>query len=125
MVSVAALVPLVLALVAAGVWLGRLAARRQAEAWTAGVRGVVDAIKGAAAAERSEALKAAQLSGRDDALTRTMAFDTFCQVREAELGAAAARVARREADLAAEEHRVEDAQQALEPLRARVAEREA
>src|SRR5262249_12741141 len=100
--TLALLLPVAAAVIGVGAWLGRLVARRQAEAWAAGVRGVVEAIRAAAAAERAEALKAAEVAGRDEARAAGAAFESFCAVREAELEAAGARVARREAELEAE-----------------------
>jgi ribonuclease Y len=120
-IPVAALVPIAVAVVVGGVVLGRIVARRQAEAWATGVRGVVEAIRGAAAAERTLALKAAELSGREQALALGSAFETFAAVREAELGTVLERVLRREGELEAQLARHDARREALEAGRARVA----
>src|SRR5437763_1423607 len=59
-VPVASLIALGLVVAAVGVYLGRLVARRQAEAWSAGVRELSAAIQAAAAAERAEVLRGAK-----------------------------------------------------------------
>ncbi len=89
-----------LAVVAAGAWLGRLMVRRQAEAWSAGVRSVVRAIGDAAKAAQAETLRAAELAAREEALAMGAAFEATCLEREAALATAAARLRRREEALA-------------------------
>ena len=49
--------------VAAGVLLGKRIALREAEAWTASVRHVADAIRAAGAEESKETLRAAEVEG--------------------------------------------------------------
>src|SRR5450432_857055 len=87
--------------VSAGVLLGKRIALREAEAWSAGVRHVADAIRAAAAEESKETLRAGEIAGREEARGKLSAFESFCHVREAELEASKSRVGRREADLAA------------------------
>jgi ribonuclease Y len=97
------------AIVAAGAALGRWAALRRAQAFAAGVRAVTDAIAGAAAAQRSEVLRAAEIDGRNEARALGAAADTFCQVREAELEGRGRHLVERRADLAALEARLAEA----------------
>jgi hypothetical protein len=87
--------------VAAGVLLGKRIALREAEAWTASVRHVADAIRAAGAEESKETLRAAEISGREEARARVSAFESFCHVRQAELEVIAGRLSRRESELAA------------------------
>jgi ribonuclease Y len=125
LLSAAAFVALIVAVVAASVLLGRLAARRQAEAWLTGMRRVADAIRAAAAAERTEALRAAEISGRDEARALGAAFDTFCQVREAEIAAITERLARREAALESAQAALAGAREDEQALKRRLAEYDA
>src|SRR6516165_5310840 len=90
---------------AVGVCLGRVLARRQGEAWTAGVKQLVDAIGAAGTAERDETLRAAEVGAREEALAVGAAFEASCRAREADLDAAHERLARREEDLRAREAR--------------------
>src|SRR5258708_8459238 len=99
--SVGLLIALGVAVAAAGVVLGRLVARQRAQAWTAGVRHVVEAIRAATTTERAEILRTAEISARDEARGLSAAFDTFCHVREAELRAVEARAGRRTEEIAA------------------------
>jgi len=87
---------------AAGVWLGRLMVKRQAEAWQSGIRSVTRAIADAARAEQVEIRRAAELAAREDALAAGAANEAQSLEREAELAAAAARLRRREEALAVE-----------------------
>jgi len=87
--------------VAAGVLLGKRIALREAEAWSAGVRHVADAIRAAGAAESQETLRGGEIAGREEGRARVSAFEAFCQVREAELETIKGRLERREADLLA------------------------
>src|SRR5579862_3924632 len=87
--------------VAAGLLLGKRIALREAEAWSAGVRQVADAIRAAGAEESKETLHAGEIAGREEARARVSAFEAFCQVREAELDTVKGRLGRREAELAA------------------------
>jgi len=89
-----------LGVVAAGAWLGRLIVRRQAEAWSSGVRSVTRAIADAARAEQAEILRAAELSAREEALAAGAANEAQSLEREAELAKAGARVRRREETVA-------------------------
>jgi ribonuclease Y len=123
-VSVPILLALLVVLAAAGLLLGRRVAHRQAEAFSAGVRAVVDAIGRAAAAERTASLRAAELGARDEARALASANETFCQVREAELEQRARRVDSRRAELAAMEPRVAETQARLEATRERAAQRD-
>jgi len=111
--------------VAAGVLLGKRIALREAEAWSAGVRQVADAIRAAAAEESRETLHAGEIAGREEARARVSAFESFCQVREAELGTIEARLARREAELAAAAARLEASREAAEAQKQRTTESEA
>jgi ribonuclease Y len=111
--------------VAAGVLLGKRIALREAEAWSAGVRHVADAIRAAGAEETRETLRAGAIAGREEARARGSAFEAFCQVREAELAAIEARLGRREADLAAAAARVAAARAEAETIKARAAELDA
>ena len=88
------------AVLAAGAWLGRLMVRRQAEAWSSGVRGVTRAIADAARAEQAEILRAADLATREEALAAGAAYEARSLEREAELAAASARLRRHEEALA-------------------------
>jgi ribonuclease Y len=85
--------------VASGVLLGKRIALREAEAWSAGVRHVADAIRAAGAAESQETLRAGEIEGREEGRARVSAFEAFSQVREAELETIKGRLVRREADL--------------------------
>jgi ribonuclease Y len=109
---------------AVGVCLGRVLARRQGEAWTAGVKQLVDAIGAAGTAERDETLRAAEVGAREEALAVGAAFEASCRAREADLDAAHERLARREEDLRAREARFDVARDGLEALRKRAAGRE-
>jgi ribonucrease Y len=86
-------------LIASGFWLGRRASVRHAEVTSAGTNAVVTAIAGAASAERTEVLRAAEIGGRDEARALSAAADTFCQVREAEIEARDRRLGERELEL--------------------------
>jgi ribonucrease Y len=123
--SVAAVVALAAAFGAAGAWLGRLAARRQAEAFAAGVRRVAEAVAAAAAAERAETLHAAEVAGREESRALVAAFETSSQAREVQLDAVLARVSRREADLARADADLRAARERTAASRARVAAHEA
>ncbi|HVR64524.1 MAG TPA: HDIG domain-containing protein [Polyangia bacterium] len=114
-----ALVALAVAVGVAGAALGRVAAGQQARAWMAGVRQVVEAIKGAAAAERAELLRAAEISAREEARGASAAFDTFCQVREAELRAGSARAERRAEELASRTDEATARRQQIDQRKAR------
>src|SRR6516165_2624963 len=85
--------------VASSVLLGKRIALREAEAWSAGVRHVADAIRAAGAAESQETLRAGEIEGREEGRARVSAFEAFSQVREAELETIKGRLVRREADL--------------------------
>jgi ribonuclease Y len=111
--------------VAAGVLLGKRIALREAEAWTASVRHVADAIRAAGAEESKETLRAAEIAGREEARARVSTFESFCQVREAELDTIAGRLARREAELAASATRLAAAREAAESQRKRATDLEA
>jgi ribonuclease Y len=111
--------------VAAGVLLGKRIALREAEAWSAGVRHVADAIRAAGAAESQETLRAGEIAGRDEARARISAFESFCQVREAELDTIKGRLARREGDLAAAASRLAAAREAAEAQKQHAVELEA
>src|SRR5579863_6626143 len=87
--------------IAAGLLLGKRIALREAEAWSAGVRQVADAIRAAGAAESQETLRAGEIAGREEARARASAFEAFCQVRESELATIGARLGRRESELSA------------------------
>ncbi|MEA2698877.1 MAG: ribonucrease [Myxococcales bacterium] len=120
----ALLIAQIVAVAAAGIMLGRLVARRRAEAWSAGMRQVTQAIGAAAATEREEILRTAAISARDEARGLGAAFETFCQVREAELAAVQARVARRSEELAARSTDAAAQRKRLEEGKARATERE-
>ncbi|HEX3697763.1 MAG TPA: HDIG domain-containing protein [Polyangia bacterium] len=122
--SLGLLIALGLAFVAAGVLLGRLVARRRAEAWSAGVRQVSQAIAAAAATERAEILRTAEISARDEARGLGAAFETFCQVREAELATAQARVGKRVEDQAARTAQIATSRQGQGEAKARAEARE-
>jgi ribonuclease Y len=111
--------------VAAGVLLGKRIALREAEAWSAGVRHVADAIRAAGAAESKETLQAGEIAGREEARAQVDAFEVSCQVREAELWAVEARVAKREAELAAGAARLAAARQLTEEQKKKAVELEA
>jgi ribonuclease Y len=111
--------------VAAGVLLGKRIALREAEAWSAGVRHVADAIRAAGAAESQETLHAGEIAGREDARARVSAFEAFCQVREAELGKIQGRLARREAELGVSAERLVSARAAAEAQKRHAVELEA
>lgn len=99
--SVFTAVALALVMAVAGIILGRLVARRRAEAWGAGLAQVTAAMAAAAAAERAEVIRTAEVAARDEARAKGSAFESFCQVREAELATSQERVARREQELVA------------------------
>ncbi|HVZ74314.1 MAG TPA: Rnase Y domain-containing protein [Polyangia bacterium] len=111
--------------VAAGVLLGRRIALRQAEAWTAGVRSVAAAIRAAGVEESKEILRAGEIAGREEALAKVSAFESFCHVREAELDVIARRLDQRDTELAAAAERLTEARAAVEAQKARAAEIEA
>jgi ribonuclease Y len=96
------LVALAVAVIAAGAVLGRLVARRQAEAWSAGLRQVTQAIAAAARAEQAEILRTAEVAARDEILTASASFEATCHQREAAQAATDGRLRRRDAQLAAE-----------------------
>jgi ribonuclease Y len=110
---------------AAGLLLGKRIALREAEAWSAGVRHVADAIRAAGAEESKETLRAGEIAGREEGRARVSAFEAFCQVREAELETIRGRLARREGDLAAAAERLAAARAAAEVQKQRVVELEA
>jgi ribonuclease Y len=108
--------------VAAGILLGKRIALREAEAWSAGVRQVADAIRAAGAEESKETLRAGEIAGREEARGRVSAFEAFCEVREAELDTVKGRLGRREADLTAAAARLTAAREAADVQRKRAAE---
>jgi ribonuclease Y len=114
-----ALIALAGAVVGLGLWLGRLVARRQAEAWSAGVRQVTEAIRAAARAEQAEILRTAEVAAREDALATGAAFETTCRDREDALAAVKARLGRRDADLAAHAAELETRREKLAALKQR------
>ena len=116
--SIGLLIAIAVAVGAAGALLGWVAARQQARAWTAGVRQVVEAIRAAAVTEKAEILRAAEVSAREEARGASAAFDTICQVREAELRTGETRAEHRAQELAA---RADEAA----PRRQRIDERKA
>jgi ribonuclease Y len=83
------------------------------------VRQVVGAISDAAAAERNEVLRGGEIAGREEALARVSAFEAFCQVREAELERTVARLAGRDAELAAGQERLLAARQLVDAQKQR------
>jgi ribonuclease Y len=109
----------------AGILLGKRIALREAEAWSAGVRQVADAIRAAAVAESKETQRAAEIAGRDEALAQVSAFEAFCQVRAAEIEVIEGRLARREADLTAAATRLAGAREAAEAQKKHAKELEA
>src|SRR5260221_13759811 len=86
--------------VAAGILLGKRIALREAEAWSAGVRQVANAIRAAGVAESKELLRGGEIAGREEALAKVSAFESFCQVREAELATIQGRLDHRAAEVA-------------------------
>jgi ribonuclease Y len=100
--------------VSAGILLGKRIALREAEAWSAGVRQVADAIRAAAVEESKETLRAGEIAGREEARAQVSAFEAFCQVRAVELEAIEGRLARREADLTEAAARLAGAREAAE-----------
>jgi ribonuclease Y len=104
---------------AAGLLLGKRIALREAEAWSAGVRQVADAIKAAGAEECREILRGGEISGREEARAKLDAFEAFTHVREAELETISGRLARREADLATAAERTAATRERLEAQRTR------
>jgi ribonuclease Y len=111
--------------IAAGILLGKRIALREAEAWSAGVRQVADAIRAAGVAESQELLRAGEFAGREEALAKVSAFESFCQVREAELATIAGRLAARDAELAAGAERLAAARAGVDAQKARAAAAEA
>src|SRR5436190_10965225 len=111
--------------VAAGVLLGRRIAINEAEAWSAGVRHVADAMRAAAAEESREVLRAGEIAGRDEGHALVSNFEAFVQVREAELEATTRRIDRREADLSAAAERLAAERVRLDAERKRIADLEA
>src|SRR5262245_43331231 len=111
--------------VAAGILLGRRIALREAEASSAGVRQVADAIRAAGTEESRELLRAGEIAGREEARGRLDAFESFVQVREAELEAVVGRLERREVELAAALERLAGAREKVDAQRAQAAELEA
>jgi ribonuclease Y len=111
--------------VAAGVLLGKRIALREAEAWSAGVRQVADAIRAAGAAERRETLHAGEIEGREDARARVSAFESLCEVRAAEHETLKVRLSRREAELAAATARLGTAREQADVQKKRATELEA
>src|SRR5215831_13695961 len=107
-----------------GIWLGRVLARRQAEAWAAGVKQVVGAIGAAAAAERDETLRAGEINGREEARTLGAAREAGCQAREAQLDGARERLLQRTERLRLDEARLEVSREQQAALRQRAADRE-
>jgi ribonucrease Y len=108
-----------------GAALGRWAAVRRAQAFAAGVRAVTEAIARAAAAQRSEILRGAEIDGRNEARDLGAAADTFCQVREAELEQRTRRLGAREAEVEALGARLAEALGQLAAGEAGLAERRA
>jgi len=119
--SLIALVAWIVALATGGLLLGRIVARRRAEAWSAGMRQVTEAIRGAADTERVEILRTAEISARDEARGLGSAFESFCQVREAELSTVQTRVSRRVEDLAGRTAELGGQRKRLDEIKARVA----
>ncbi len=111
--------------VAAGILLGKRIALREAEAWSAGVRQVADAIRAAGVAESKELLRAGEFAGREEALAKVSTFESFCHVREAELATIAGRLAARDAELAAGAARLAEARAGVDAQKARAAAGEA
>jgi ribonuclease Y len=111
--------------VAAGVLLGKRIALREAEAWSAGVRQVADAIRAAGGAESKELLRGGEIAGREEALAKLSAFESFCQVREAELTTIQGRLDHRAAELAAAADRLAETRAGVEAQKARAVTGEA
>jgi ribonuclease Y len=113
------------AVAAVGAALGRWAAVRRAQAFAAGMRAVTEAIARAAAAQRSEILRGAEIDGRNEARALGAAADTFCQVREAELEERGRRLAARGAEVEALEARLAEARGRLAAGEAAISARRA
>jgi ribonuclease Y len=124
-VSIVAWLVAAVAVAGVGAWLGRRAAFRQAEAFAAGVRAVLEAIARASSVQRTEILRAGEIGGRDEARALAAAAESFCQVREAELEGRAGRLGEGEAERVAAAARLEEAAARLAAGEARVAERRA
>ena len=108
-----------------GAWLGRRAAGRQAAAFAAGVKVVLEAMARAAGVQRKEILRAAEIGARDEARALGAAADSFCQVREAELEVRARRVADRQAELATRAVTLAESAERVAAGQARLAQRQA
>jgi ribonuclease Y len=124
-VSLGLLVALAVAAIGVGVALGRLDARRRAEAFSAGVRQVTGAIAAAAAAESAEALRTAELAAREEGLATGAAFEAACAAREAELAKGEGRLRIRQADLEAQAADLGARREKLTETKKRVEAREA
>ena len=112
------------ALLGVGIWLGRLIARRQAEAWSIGVRQVTQAMGGAARAEQAEILRAAEVTAREEALATGAAHEARARAREVELAAAEARLRRRATTLAVDQVELAARRAQLDAARQRAEARE-
>jgi ribonuclease Y len=112
---------LLLALVAAaaGLVMGRIAAKKRAEAVLAGERRVVEAMRESAAAECVEIRRAAEIAAREEALMAGAAFDAVAQVRDTELSAREAQLANRRRAVSRLEKDLDARRAALEGVRER------
>jgi ribonuclease Y len=117
----------VLAVVAviAGTALGRLAAKRQAEARSVALNDTLRTISSSAANDRNEILRSAELGAREEAETANTAFDAIADVRERELVGREAQGIGREAALTRLEQEVREHREKLNAMRAREREQAA
>jgi ribonucrease Y len=85
--SLVALLVLAAVIAAAGGWLGRRVAHQRAELLSAGVRQLTAAMARAAATERAEILRTAEMNGREEARASGAAAEAAIQTRTTELEA--------------------------------------
>jgi ribonuclease Y len=89
------MVTLVAVVIVAGGLLGRLAVRRQAEAFLIGARRVVEAMKTATSTERAEILWTAEAAAREEVRAQVAAFEDWRKLKETELASSEERLLRR------------------------------
>ena len=119
MISFALLGGLIVVAVLIGAVLGRMVAKRRAEAGNGALRVLLGTIASSAANDCNEIVRSAELSAREEAETANIAFDAIADVRENELVGREAQGAERAAALARMEQEIKERRERLNSLRAR------
>jgi ribonuclease Y len=123
--SLGLLAVLLMVAAAGGVALGRVIARRRAEARVGVTRALIQGVGASAEGERREILRAAELSMREDSEAANATFEAAMEALEVELAAREARLAIRREAVGRTADELRDRRERLNALRAAERERAA